>query len=286
MTFQYYNTLKNKSKNNIVFYLEQLVPKFTEGEISTLIDDLNGEDKKKSNQKSDLMKNFIMFEEFTGEPTDYSNLSSDDLEKLYKIFVSKEISDKKAVKWRFFKNLKYIRDFKIKKLHINRDKDQEEKDLDFIIETETDKIIFTICYDVLEIDEYMEIINGVTEIFQENDIIPDEIIIATNRSYRNIPIKEKVTLGEVSIEPQLWVEWVDLDKPFNEDDLLIVRSNEELNLAGYNFSNIEDLLDYVYNYTEGGQISVYRQVGYFAESVKEEQQVQLIWKGIMIKKNL
>jgi hypothetical protein len=266
--------------------LKQLVPKFNKEEISIIIDDIEGKSKKSSSKTSDLMEKFILFENFAGEPTDYSNLSSDELEKLYKIFVSKEISDKKAVKWRFFKNLKYIRDLNIQKLHINRDKDQEEKDLDFIIETESDKILFVVCYDVLEIDEYLEIINNITDIYQEKEISPDEIIIATNRSYRNIPIKEKVTLGEVSIEPQLWVEWVDLDKPFNEDDLLIVRSNKELNLAGFNFSNIEDLLDYVYSYTEGGQISVYKQIGYFAESVEEEQQVQLIWKGIMIKKNL
>jgi hypothetical protein len=287
MTFQYYNTLKNKSKENLVLYLDEIVPQFTKMEISLILDDIEGKGLSKSNSNISSIKNFYKYEDSSGEFADYSDFKADELEKLYKIYVSHEISNKKAVKWRFFKNMKYTREFTINTLHINRDKNQTKRDLDYIIETESGDIIFVVCYDVLELDVYLDIITKLTEFSQEQGIIPSEIIIAANRTYRNIPINEKVTIKEKSIEPQIWIEWVELDRAFNADDLLIVSAEEELNIAGYNFSTVEDLLDYIYNYTDGGQISIYKQIGYFAESIKKEQQeLELIWKGIMIKNNL
>ncbi len=46
---------------------------------------------------------------------------------------------------------------------------------------------------------------------------------------------------------------------------------------------MQDLLDYVYKMSQGGQISIYKSAGYFSENEQEEREVELFWKGIMLK---
>jgi hypothetical protein len=54
-------------------------------------------------------------------------------------------------------------------------------------------------------------------------------------------------------------------------------------MAGFNFISTDDLLNYVYKHTNGGQISIFRQLDFFTEVSEEDPEVDLIWKGIMIK---
>jgi hypothetical protein len=83
--------------------------------------------------------------------------------------------------------------------------------------------------------------------------------------------------------PELWVELIDDRCPFDGIDLLIV-DNTDLNLAGFNFTKMDDLLDYIYQNSDGGQVSIIKQPGFFSEFTQDESEKELIWKGIMLKK--
>ena len=115
-----------------------------------------------------------------------------------------------------------------------------------------------------------------------NNLHPERIIIAANKSFRNIPIDKNIKIKDAEIEPELWIEWIEQGCPFNGEDLLILNNNE-LELAGFNFISLQDLLDYVYEFSEYEQISIFRQQGYFSENPTNFQNVELIWKGIMLK---
>jgi len=62
--------------------------------------------------------------------------------------------------------------------------------------------------------------------------------------------------------------------------------NTDLKLAGFNFTSLQDLLDYIYEFSEGGQISIIRQIDFFSENLKQELETELIWKGIIIKNDI
>ncbi|MCK4371206.1 MAG: hypothetical protein KAW03_09075, partial [Candidatus Lokiarchaeota archaeon] len=108
------------------------------------------------------------------------------------------------------------------------------------------------------------------------------IIFAIGKSFRNIPIDVPVKIISKELSPELWVEWIEENRTFNNEDLIIV-NDSELKLAGFNFTSTDDMLNYVFKHTKGGQISVYRQIDFFTEVNEEEPEVELIWKGIMLK---
>ncbi len=287
MNFQYYETLLDKSKKNLQYYLDQIKPAFTKKEMQTLLKDINNEALGK-NEKSTLAKGYIKIDTDTKGLADFSRFSENQLKSLYQILISKEINTKKAVKWRLYQYLKYVRGFKSNSVYVNRT-NEENNNIDFIVETETKDLIFITCHPILELDNYMELISNFIEFAKRNKIIPNKVIIAACKSYRNIPISDAFAIGNKSIIPDLWLEWVDLSKQFDGEDLLIIKIDDEdqerFELAGFNFGSTENMLDYIYDKTNGGQISIFKQIGYFSEFIQEEPQVELIWKGIMIKTN-
>ncbi len=276
MNYQYYDTLYDKSDDFLRELLKRITPGFTAGEISVILNDLAGENDKISKER---------YYELTGEFGNNENLSKlnhAQLELLYKIFISKELNDRKAIKWRLYKYLKYTKKMNIESIKL----DLESNDIDFGVQDKDDKIIFITCCDTLDLSLYMETINNIITYGTVSNIEPDRVIIATNKTFRNIPINEAFNLKQKTIYPELWVEYMDPEKNFNGEDLIIVMLNdvEQFKIAGFNFGDIQDLLDYIYKMSDGGQIAIFRQIGYFSEVVKEQEQViELIWKGIMIK---
>lgn len=287
MNFQYYETLLDKSKENLQYYLDQIKPAFTKKELQILLKDINNEALAK-NVKSTLAKGYITIDDDTKGLADFSKFSVNQLKSLYQILISKEINNKKAIKWRLYQYLKYVRGFKSNSVYVNRT-NEINNTIDFIVETEVKDLIFITCLPILDLDNYMEIVNHFIEFGKRNKIIPNKVIIAASKSYRNIPISDAFAIGNKSVTPDIWLEWIDLDKQFDGEDLLIIKidddDQDQFELAGFNFSSTENMLDYVYNMTNGGQISIFKQIGYFSEILKEEPQVDLIWKGIMIKTN-
>lgn len=286
MDFQYYDALLDKSDKRLNYFVENVTPNFTKGELPIFLDDLAGRPLRKGT-KSSITTKFIEIGEDYDIVADLSKLNSEKLKQIYQIFISKELNDKMAVKWRFYQYLKFARGFIIESVHVNRTANQDDV-IDFIIKTDEREIIFVVCFTILELENYMEIINNIIEFAKKKNIIPDKIIIVTQKTYRNIPITEASMIQGKSITPELWVEWVEIDKSFNGDDLLIVSSSnndDNLEFAGFNFTSIDNLLDYIYEYSDGGQISIFKQIGFFSETLlsKEQEKVELIWKGLMIK---
>ncbi len=278
MNFQYYETLQDKSIEYLKLLAERIVPQFTIGELKIYLEDIA--DKPSTGKKSSI-KDFVDIGDDYETTADLSKLNQAKLEILYKHFISREINDKKAVKWRFYQYLKYIPNIIIENIRINRTADPEQK-IDLIIDLEGDKQIIVLCYDKLDIEIYEESIDKLNKFIKANKLKPERVIFATNKSFRNIPIDKTINISDKELELELWIEWIEQGCPFNGEDLLIINTNK-IELAGFNFISTKDLLDYIYEFSEDDQIAIYRQQGYFSENPTKFENIELIWKGIMLK---
>jgi hypothetical protein len=139
-----------------------------------------------------------------------------------------------------------------------------------------------LCFDVFGINNYSkatEILHAFTE---HQKITPNRVIFATNKTYRNLSIASPLKLNSTEIKPELWVEWIDINRSFNGEDMIII-NDSKLKIAGFNFTSIEDLLDYVYENSDGGQVSIFKQKDFFSGESIDNPEVDMIWKGIMLK---
>ncbi|MBD3230154.1 MAG: hypothetical protein GF329_18390 [Candidatus Lokiarchaeota archaeon] len=289
MSFQYYKTLQDRSEKKIKFYLENIRPRLTEMELDLLLLDFNKELKSKSKstiekrvKKYSFIEGFVNIEEKNRVFADFSKLKSDQLKLLYKIFISREINNKLAIKWRFNQYLKITREIDLSSIHICY-KPTKDIPVDFILETFSDQLLLVTCFDILELNDYMAIQDQISDFCKDRKYIIDMLILVSNKTYRNIPINEKITINERSVIPELWTEWADLEKPFNGEDMIIINSEKDITIAGYNFTGMSDLLEFTYRKTNGGQISIFKKQGYFSEVVEDKGDIETIWKGIMIK---
>ncbi len=286
MKLQYYELMDDKSKKYLLYLIEQVLPHFTMSELQMFLEDIAAEpsNKKKtskSKSKSKSNQGYVEIGKDVGKVADLSKLTEGQLKEAFQIFISREKNDKLSLKWRFYQHLKYMLNLNLKSIKINRDPNPDRL-IDFIVETEDKEVIFGLCYDVLELSKYNKACNKMNEFAKKQNLIPDRIIFATGKSFRNIPIDEPIKIINKELSPELWVEWSEENRPFNKEDLLIV-NDSELKLAGFNFSSTDDMLNYVFKHTKGGQISVYRQLDFFTEVNEDEPEVELIWKGIMLK---
>ncbi|TFG07904.1 MAG: hypothetical protein EU539_03730 [Promethearchaeota archaeon] len=283
MNFQYYETLSDKSKKYLSYLVEHIEPKFTVDELPIFFDDMNKKPLKQNESKKlrDL-QGFLNIGDDYETTADISKLSIDQLKMLYQIFISREFNNKLAVKWRVYQYFKYVRGILIESMLVNRT-NSSDISIDFIIETTEGKIILILCFDVLGVNIYNKVIENIRNFIDIQKIIPHRIILATNKIYRNISIENPVKFNGTEILPEFWVEWIETNKPFEGEDLLIV-NNTELKVAGFNFSSTDDLLDFVFENSDGGQVSIFRQRDFFsASSDTDIPEIYLIWKGIMLR---
>lgn len=283
MNFQYYETLLNNNKENLLFYVQNISPPIKQKELPVIIGEIMG--KKKNIGLKEVIDGYVEVKNAENEKeADFSGLLKDEMVALFKTLISKEDNSVKAIKWRFFQYIKYERNIRVQTTYINIEEEKKNA-ADFILETQDDKAIFIVCEEVLDLDLFKENIKKIKDFSQKNDIIPDRIIFAVHRTHRDIPLDIHVNVNNMEIYPELWIEWVEPEKMFNGDDLIIIQNNfdEMVEVAGFNFSRTADLLDYAYEFTIGGQISIFKQVGYYSEQLEKDEEVELIWKGIMIK---
>ncbi len=282
MNFQFYDSLRDKSEKHLLYLCNYIEPKFTASELKFFLDDISKmptPDKKEGKEK--IMKNFIAIGEDTDTIGDLSSLNLDQLKAMFQIFISREINSKLAIKWRFYQFLKFFPNLIIESVRINQHSNSEQF-LDIIVETGDSKCFLIACVDILDSDKYNKVLIEIKDFIIHNNIMIQKIILSACKMYRNIPVQNSVDINEEKIIPELWLEYVE-DSPFNGEDLVIVNNNE-VELAGFNFISMQDLLNYVYESVEGGQISIFKQQGFFLEEDnQEEPQVELIWKGIMVK---
>lgn len=277
MDVQYLNLLQDKSKKRLLYLVEYISPKFSKEELPKVLEEIEGKASKSKKGLVELGKD-------SGTVADLSKLTLEQLQLMYQTFISKEINDKIAIKWRLYQFLKYNRAIDVKSIQVNLSGDAKQV-IDLIVETGDKETIFFCCIDVLEVKNYKSALSEVLKFSAEQKKTPNRVIIAANKTYRNIPIDQPLKIDKGEIIPELWVELIDDNCPFNGVDMLVVE-NTELNLAGFNFTNMDDMLDFIYNNSEGGQVSIVRQPGFFSEYKSDESERQLMWKGIMLKKNI
>ena len=282
MKLQYYEMMDDKSKKYLLYLIEQVLPHFTMSELQMFLEDIAVEpSNKKKTSKSKATQGYVEIGKDVGKVADLSKLTEGQLKAAFQIFISREKNDKLSLKWRFYQYLKYMLNLNLKSIKINRDPNPDRL-IDFIVDTEDKEVIFGLCYDVLELSKYNNAVNKMNEFAKKQNLIPDRIIFATSKAFRNIPIDEPIKIINKELSPELWIEWIEENCLFNKEDLLIV-NDSELKLAGFNFTSIDDMLNYVFKHSNGGQISVFRQIDFFTEVNEDEPEVELIWKGIMLK---
>lgn len=282
MKLKYYETMDDKSKEYLLYLIEQILPHITKSELQFFLTDIESkprEETKKS--KSKTKKVYVEIGADINQKADLSKLNLEQLKTLFLIFISRELSNKKAVKWRFYQNLKFLSEFNVKSIKFNQNP-SPDGDIDFIIETSENEVILASCHDILELNNYNKVITKVINYAKKENSLPDQVIFATGKSFRNIPLDTPIKIISKEIIPTLMVEWTEADRHFKREDLLIV-NDAELKLAGFNFISTDDLLNYVYKHTNGGQISIFRQLDFYTDVSEDDPEVELIWKGIMIK---
>jgi hypothetical protein len=285
MNFQYYETLLDKSEKNLFSLVEKIVPAPLEEELGIFLKGFKL-GKAKDDQESPFNGDYIKLTELNENYADLSKLNSKQLKTMYETFISREKNDKIAVKWRFFQFLRFQRDFQVNSIHIKKET-EENNAVDLILENRKNEFIPINCSYILEKEYYDTLLDKMFDFSKQKDLTPEKFLFSCHKTYRDIPIQEEIAAEDNDFDPEkeIWVEWTELEKPFNGEDLLIVLSNDkkDLEIAGFNFSSIQNLLDYVYKFSNGGQISIYRQPGFFSKKNQDKSQIELIWKGIMLK---
>lgn len=283
MNLQFYETIQDKSKEYITYLIEQILPKFTVSEFDHFLGDLeNTSNKKGKGSKATSSKSTMKFDLIGNDSKKYADLSKlgeTQRKILFQIFISRELNEKLAIKWRFYQYLKYHLGLNIKTTSINN---EFAHSIDFILDTNEKEKIIVSCHDILELNSFKNALKEISEYIKKENLIPDRIIFSAGKSFRNIPIDEAIKIGDIEITPELWIEWIEENLSFNKEDLLII-NNSELKLAGFNFTSSEDLLNYVYQNSNGGQISIFKQSDFFTEVSDDNSEIELVWKGIMMK---
>ena len=282
MNLQFYETMDDKSKEYLLYLTDQIQPKFTEGELKIFLKDIAAKPLEGSKgAKSKISNIYVKIGDDVGKSADLSKLNEENLKIIFQIFISREKNDRLAIKWRFYKYLKYMLELNIKSIQVNRDP-KPDRFIDFIIHTEDNQVFLALCNDILDLNNYNKACKEVVNFAKKENLLPDRVIFTTSKSFRNIPLDTPIKIVSKEIKPELFVEWVEENRRFKKEDLLLI-NDSTLKLAGFNFSSTEDLLNYVYKYTSGGQISIFRQLEFFTEVSDDDPEVELIWKGIMLK---
>jgi len=282
MNLQYYETLGDKSKEYLLYLMEQILPNFTKSELRFFLTDIGSKPRSTEKKaKSKTKKGYMEIGADIDEKADLSKLNLKQLKTFFQIFISRELINKKAVKWRFFQNLKYMSELNLKSIKFNQEPNPDG-DIDFIIETSENEVLLASCHDILELKNYKKVITIITNFAKKENLLPDQVIFAAGKSFRNIPFETPIKIISKEVTPTLMIEWTEESRHFKREDLLIV-NDSELKLAGFNFISTDELLNYVYKHSNGGQISIFRQLDFYTGVSNDDPEVELIWKGIMIK---
>ncbi len=282
MNLQFYETMDDKSKEYLLYLIDQIQPQFTEGEMRIFLKDISAKPLERSKgAKSKMSSGYVEIGNDVGKSADLSKLNEEQLKIIFQVFISREKNDRLAIKWRFYQYLKYMLELNTKLIEVNLDP-RPDHFIDFIIHTEDNQVFLALCNDILELNNYSKACKEVINYAKKENLLPDRVMFITSKSFRNIPLDTPIKIVSKEIKPELFVEWVEENRRFKREDLLLV-NDSTLKLAGFNFGSTEDLLNYVYKYTTGGQISIFRQLEFFTEVSDDDPEVELIWKGIMLK---
>ncbi len=211
---------------------------------------------------------------------------------LYEVFVSHTLTSQFALKYRFLNFMKYAQvwnkfeiveeDGLFGELHVNLVlRDPKDKALTWVFfqEIMNEKVL----------RDFRKTCAGVRGAKETE--VASKIAFICGKSSREITVDDPITLKIAGIQNrswsipfEIWIEDKNTERPFNDDDLLVIRDAE---FAGFNFSSINDLLDVVKSTFGDGQYEITRVPSFFGQSYSNKsQEKEVIWKGIIFPKKI
>ncbi len=212
---------------------------------------------------------------------------------LHNIFVSHSLNSQFAIKYRFLRFVKYSSTWN--KFEIMEDEVSfGEIHPDLILRDSTDQsltwVFFFEIFDEKTLRNFRTTSGGVRG-GPKVDNIASKILFISGKSQRELNLEDPITIKIVGNQTQswrvpfeIWIEEKNADRPFNDEDLLIIKDQE---FAGFNFSSINDLLDVIKTTFGNGQYVIERKINYFSSKNADKSiEKETIWKGIILPKKI
>ncbi len=210
---------------------------------------------------------------------------------LYDVFVSHSLASHFALKYRFLGFMKYSNTWN--KYETVEDGDSfGEVHPDIVLQDPSDKsliwVFFNEIFDENILRSFRTTCGGVRG-SANADYVASKIVFISKKSHREIteddPIIIKIAENQNqswSVPFEIWIEENNSERPFNDDDLLIVKDQE---YAGFNFSSINDFLDVIKSTFGNGQYEIIRVSNFFgSRNANKSNEKEIIWKGIIFPK--
>ena len=217
--------------------------------------------------KLDLPKNFS-----------FNSMSSDIEKLLHKVYIRKNLKIKSAIKSRFLQFLNYNEECQVYSL-IGRNFKLETQLIDLILQNqENEKISLAIIIDILDKQSVTKIQRLVTEVKNDSstdfkqyqDKIEKIILVCGQINRKVLNTLNNVLLKDAGFEIEIFIEYKDPDRPFTDNDKIIIEGQEYL---GFNFGSLDDILSLIKIEMGKGKYIV------FCEN--EQGRRNILWEGIV-----
>ncbi len=212
---------------------------------------------------------------------------------LHDVFVSRSLTSHFALKYRFLGFVKYSNTWN--KFETVEDGGSfGEVHPDLILKDPLDKsliwVFFNEIFDEKILRNFRTMCAGVRGNAKADDVA-SKIVFISGKSHREItddgPITIKIAGNQNlswSVPFEIWIEENNSERPFNDEDLLIVKDQE---FAGFNFSSINDFLDVIKSTFGYGQYEIKRVSNFFGlRNANKSNEKETIWKGIIFPKKI
>lgn len=218
---------------------------------------------------------------------DIDDLSEDARKILYDIFVSKKLLSPFALKLRFLNFIEYSshwKDYRARKTDIK----VGPLSVDVILEHYDTGEVIWVFFNEIASERYLKALRqkSLEKLDIPDEVIPSRISVLAGRSYRDLSIEEPLVLdnGTRRVPLDLWIEEGAFNKDFSDNDLIVV---EDLEMGGFNFSSVADLLDVVKEELGKGQYEIFSIPDYFLRRFNiGGTDRETIWKGLILPKQL
>jgi len=206
---------------------------------------------------------------------------------LYEVFVSRTLASKFAVKYRFLNFMKYAQTWSQFEL-VDEEGLFGELHVDLILRDPQDKSLVWVLFNEIMSDKILHNFRSICAEVRGGKAseVAAKIVFVSAKSYREIPMDDPITIKIAGNQDQtwsapfeIWIEEKNPERPFTDNDLLIVRDAE---FAGFNFSSINDLVDVIKSSFGDGQYEILRVPNFFGQkSGTKTFDTEVIWKGII-----
>lgn len=245
--------------------IELIYPKLNIGKIDVFLKEYLGEGNYELPSKFNV-------EEFTA---DIKNILED-------VYVNKNLKCRAAIRARFMQYMEFSSHFldyrPIKKIQSAN----EFEITNLLWNRKLDKTIGVFIVSVMNKKELNQIIKNLndSQLFDDNGakIYLDEIYLVCGRLERTFAKNlDYIELDSHQMKLSFIVEYLDTNRPFEDDDILII-NDDDFRVQGFNFGSLEDVLSVIKKNMGKGKYIVWKE-----EHTGKRKQ---IWEGIIYPKEL